>query len=144
MVPRRAACFCPHRTPFDYWDIFRWAHAYNPTPTPQDNFLSGTVCIGITGLLLLLYLAAGLMLWLRRQRWDARRFRSYLTRMTELVAMLLLVAAWTVAGDGRRLERDCPKCGIGEGGEGKQARAVQVRPTFPRSIFTSPAATTPG
>eukprot|EP00198_Chlamydomonas_reinhardtii_P003256 XP_001692592.1 predicted protein [Chlamydomonas reinhardtii] len=74
----------------------------------KDNFLSGTVCIGITGLLLLLYLAAGLMLWLRRQRWDARRFRSYLTRMTELVAMLLLVAAWTVAGDGRRLERDCP------------------------------------
>ncbi|KAG2437103.1 hypothetical protein HYH02_011361 [Chlamydomonas schloesseri] len=86
-----------------------WYMRYSSRPSFQDNFLSGTVCIGITGLMFLLYLIAGPVLWLRRQRWDARRFRSYLTRITELLAMLVLVSAWTVAGDGRRLQRDCTK-----------------------------------
>ncbi|KAG2429865.1 hypothetical protein HXX76_010645 [Chlamydomonas incerta] len=71
-----------------------WYARYSSRPKFQDNFLSGTICIGITGIMLLLYLIAAPVLCLRRQRWDARRFRSYLTRITELLAMLTLVAAF--------------------------------------------------
>ncbi|KXZ49520.1 hypothetical protein GPECTOR_21g746 [Gonium pectorale] len=77
------------------------------SPTFGDNFLTGCFCVALVGGLWAIYVVKGLWLRLRRLRWDHRRRRAYLTRLAELTALGVAVAAWTYSGDERRLERDC-------------------------------------